>query len=129
MKIGCGIIGSKLISISAGAVWSRRTIIFKSQTMGALKIAVGKYYHRPQALAKKEKSFLAIFVQKNDISVNLIWMLKYNTFRKAQQLSILKNRFVCLQNCNNSVFLSKSEHLSKTFYGPFYCQVRLAVTL
>ena len=74
MKIGCGIIGSKLISISAGAVWSRRTIIFKSQTMGALKIGVGKYYHRPQALANKEKSFLAIFVQKNDISVNLIWM-------------------------------------------------------
>ena len=77
MKVGCGISGSKLISISAGAVWSRRTIIFKSQTMGALKIAVSKYYHRPQALAlaKKEKSFLAIFVQKNDISVNLIWML------------------------------------------------------
>ena len=74
MKIGYGIIGSKLISISAGAVWSRRTIIFKSQTMGALKIGVGKYYHRPQALAKKEKSFLAIFVQKNDISVNLIWV-------------------------------------------------------
>ena len=74
MKIGCGIIGSKLISISAGAVWSRRTIIFKSQTMGALKIGVSKYYRRPQALAKKEKFFLAIFVQKNDISVNLIWM-------------------------------------------------------